>query len=110
MTNISNWPKLIHKATVKGSQWENIDPSHKDWKSSYVMLPFDEYQMGNLLGLLKRSHDHNNGDWYDEIISLIAASMDKLGIEKLVSNFGDEFGPADEIYNQVWAVEKDDES
>lgn len=80
MTDLSRWDELIKRASAPGTTADG-----------YIMLPFDEYKMGNLLGLLKRSTDKDNGDWFDELIATISTAMHLLHIKELHSNFGDTF-------------------
>ena len=85
MTDINNWYELIKMDYTE----HRYSITH--YNVTYVMLPFNEYQMGNLLGLLKRSKDKANGDWYWEVVDIIFATMKKLEIKELISNFGDTF-------------------
>lgn len=102
MSDTSNWPELIHRAVPGG--YEGAPPSQF---SSYAVVPLCEYQMGNLLGLLKRSRDKDNGDWFGELIAIVQVTMSKLGIKELRSNFGDTFtyeaGKLPDIFSQVYA-------
>lgn len=71
MTDIGNWPELIER---KGAHNE------------YVMVPLNEYQMGNLLDTLTQVQ--NTGDWYCELQDLIGVAMKRGDIEKVSSNRG----------------------
>lgn len=91
MTNIQNWDQLIRIDSIP-LRISGADPakySPRDYRSAYYMLPLNDYQLGNLAGLLKRSHAQDNGDWYYELFHIIEAAMRKLNIEELTNNFGD---------------------
>lgn len=77
MTDIGNWRDLIREDTV---QWNEFH------RASYIMLPVNAYQMGNLVDAL--SQVQKNGDWWGEWLDIIAATMKKLGINELRSNRG----------------------
>lgn len=68
MTDIGDWPKLIER------------------KDHYIMVPFNEYQMGNLVDALSLAED--TGDWFGECLDIIAAAMRFAGIKELASNRG----------------------
>jgi hypothetical protein len=68
MTDIGNWPDFIEK------------------KNYYIVVPLNEYQMGNLLDALTQAQD--NGDWWHELQDIIGVAMQKFGIETLSSNRG----------------------
>lgn len=90
MTDLCRWDELIkRKATPDGV--------------SKIMIPVDEYLLGNLMGLLKRSRPLANGDWFDEWISIVSQAMTNLSIPQLSSNFSDEFHQGklwQEVYSQ----------
>ena len=71
MTDIGNWPDLIEA------------------KAGYIMVPLNEYQMGNLLDALTQVPD--TGDWWHELQDLIGVAMKKNSIAKVGSNRGTEF-------------------
>ena len=64
------------------------------------MLPLNDYQLGNLAGLLKRSSSVDNGDWFYELFHIIEATMRKLNIEELNNNFGDTI-TLDNLYDLI---------
>ena len=68
----------------------DFDPNHISQTSDgrYFLLPFNEYQLGNLLGAIKRAE--YNGDWWWEIVTIVGTTMQKYGLT-LGSNWGDEF-------------------
>jgi hypothetical protein len=68
MTDIGNWPDFIEK------------------KDYYIVVPLNEYQMGNLLDALTQGQD--TGDWWHELQDIIGVAMQKFGIETLSSNRG----------------------
>ena len=68
MTDISNWPDLVE---VKGH---------------YVMVPLNEYQMGNLMDALTQAQD--SGDWWHELQDIVGVAMKKAGINEVRSNNG----------------------
>jgi hypothetical protein len=102
MTDIHEWPDLIRKDKL---------PAHSHFGNTgvyclgciggaeYVMLPFNEYQMGNLLAYFYGQwnatdtgmHPELNigtGDWWQEIPNVIACAMWKLDIKEVHSNNG----------------------
>lgn len=84
MTDIGNWPDLIEK------------------KGGYVMVPLNEYQMGNLLDALTQVP--NTGDWWAELQDLIGVAMKKADIEKVGSNRGLTFTRDDVLDRNIMAV------
>ena len=101
MTNISAWPKIIKKEKVGSSVLIDGRPIHEpiridgkliNQEQEFIMLPFDEYQITNLLGLMKRSPHLANGDWFNEILSLMIVAIEMYGIDLVkCNNFGDTF-------------------
>ena len=92
MSDINRWDELVQVVKLRArdtitDEWLSI----KDIPifSEYVQVPLNEYQMGNLLGMILRAQE--TGDWYQELISIIGVAMAKAGIEKITSNLGDEF-------------------
>ena len=55
----------------------------------FVKIQLDEYELGNLIGLMKRSSAHHNGDWFGQIVNKLQQSMFLLGLNELRNNFGD---------------------
>lgn len=93
MTDISAWHELVHVAQlIYRDAWTG--KSDKKVFSQYIMIPLNEYQMGNLLDALTQSHD--NGDWYHELQDIFGVAMEKAGITELRSNSGKIF-----TYDQV---------
>ena len=74
MTDIDNWRSLIHSAGKHGE---------------YLMVPLNEYQMGNLIDAIAQVND--TGDWYGEFCDIVAAAMRAKGIAVLGSNNGRTF-------------------
>ena len=74
MTDISNWRNLIY---IAGRYNE------------YLMVPLNEYQMGNLIDAIAQVKD--TGDWYGEFCDIVAAAMRAKGIKELSSNNGRTF-------------------
>ena len=68
MTDIGNWPDLIEQ------------------KNGYIMVPLNEYQMGNLLDALTQAQD--TGDWWYELQDIIGVAMKKFAIKEAGSNRG----------------------
>ena len=86
MTDIHGWQTLIGKETVgPHDTW-----SDKECRcgAEYYVLPFNSYQMGNLLGALIRTEA--TGDWWEEIIAIVRHAMEEYELE-LGSNWGDKF-------------------
>ena len=86
MTDISDWPTLIHRA---GVLHKYIDGVQSGYWNYYTMIPLNEYQMGNLLDALSQANE--NGDWYGELCDIIAVAMKKSNIKELTSNSGKVF-------------------
>jgi hypothetical protein len=78
MTDISDWPDLVH--------------IHDN--GPYVMVPLTAYQMGNLLDALTQSVD--SGDWWHELQDIVAVAMKRAGLKEVRSNSGKVF-----TYEQV---------
>jgi len=58
----------------------------------FIMLPFNEYQITNLLGLMKRSPHLANGDWFNEILSVMIVAIEMYNINLIdCNNFRDTF-------------------
>ena len=70
----------------------------------YYRIPLDAYQLGNLLGLLKRTKEHANGDWFWELVSMVSKTMEECGIEQLNNNFGDTFTKEQVLKGEIWAI------
>jgi hypothetical protein len=68
MTDISNWPELIRK------------------EGNYMVVPLNEYQMGNLIDALAQVPD--TGDWWSEIQDIVAVAMKYGCIDEVRSNTG----------------------
>ncbi len=88
MTDISNWPELVQcvKSSYNNPVTGKVDT---EFYCHYIMVPLNEYQMGNLLDALTQAT--NNGDWYGELQDIIAVAMEKKGIKELQSNGGKRF-------------------
>ena len=87
MTDISNWPDLVE---VKGH---------------YVMVPLNEYQMGNLMDALTQAQD--NGDWWHELQDIVGVAMKKAGINEVRSNNGLTFTQDQVAHRNVMASVKE---
>lgn len=96
MTDISNWSKFVNVVKLR---YRNIDGTYQDLPNGepvyfeYVQVPFNDYQIGNLLGALARSE--RNGDWWHEVLSILLVAMDEAGIKEIGNNFGDHFSIED---------------
>ena len=103
MTDIQHWPVLIEQKTIPMGYYKRDRGWVQDLDQliTYTMVPLTEYQMGNLLGLLKRSGDKDNGDWFWEFVNIIRAACQKLGVAELRSNFGDVFDMTCDLASQV---------
>jgi len=88
MTDISNWHELIQcaKASYNNLVTGKVDT---EFCCHYIVVPLNEYQMGNLLDALTQAT--NNGDWYGELQDIIAVAMEIKGIKELQSNSGKRF-------------------
>lgn len=77
MTDNGDWPALIGKHEGDGGR-------------NYYLVPLDDYQIANLLGMLGRevgSH-HHNGDWLYEVISVLGETVKRHNI-RFGNNYGD---------------------
>jgi hypothetical protein len=94
MTDISRWPELVQVVKLRqarpigGKGWQP-GPEGEPIFSEYALLPFNEYTLGHLLGMLARIPD--NGDWHDEMISMCCAAMNNWGLAEVTNNWGDTF-------------------
>lgn len=78
MTDITKWPKLVRKErTEKGTQFEPDGPQ----QGEYAMVPLDEYHLGNLVSLLRKTaSEHETGDWFHELIGRVEAVVERTDI------------------------------
>jgi len=112
MTDTSNWHQFIDRITKTINDESGLNRGEID--ETHIVVPLNEYQLGNLLGMLKRirgntyketcfnescnlypqPHEHTGsficGDWFNEILSIIIYTAKKFNLE-LGSNFGDRF-------------------
>lgn len=72
MTDFGPWEKLIAQSAVL----------------EYKLMPLNEYQIVNLLGVLVRAPQTNLGDFYWETLSVLGAMVEKFEIDS-TNNFGD---------------------
>lgn len=49
-------------------------------------IVLDEYELGNLIGLMLRAHDHDNGDWYCQVLRKLIESGIVLCEGRLLDN------------------------
>ncbi len=89
MTDINQWPELVQKVELRKRDYSTGKYLNPPYYVTYVIIPLNEYQIGNLLGALKRTEP--TGDWYYELISLITEAMEKLDLKEVRSNSGDIF-------------------
>ncbi len=121
LTDIGPWWRLIHKASradlrdpsapIKSSFGDDFETDYKGRHienpfQKYIMLPFGEYQMGNLLALfyvhgfrgsiphLPKQCNVNDGDWFHEIPYIIEQAILDFNLT-LHSNSGWEFERAE---------------
>ena len=80
MTDRGDWPDLIER------------------KGGYIMVPLNEYQIGNLLDAITQAQ--TTGDWWWEWVSICSATMQKLGIKEVGSNRGLTFS-VDNLYTEM---------
>jgi hypothetical protein len=71
MTDIGDWPEMVHV------------------KNHYVMVPLNAYQIGNLLDALTQSVD--SGDWWHELQDIMAVAMRVAEYKQVTSNNGKVF-------------------
>ena len=67
----------------------NFDSKMIDRKGIYYLTPLNEYQIGNLLGALRRVED--TGDWWWEVVNVFYQTARKYDQEFMRSNWGDVF-------------------
>lgn len=53
-------------------------------------ITLDLYEVSNLIGLLRRAREHDNGDWYCQTVRKLIEFCKKNGVKKFINNFGDE--------------------
>lgn len=84
MTDISNWWRAVHVMKIPNENaW---DGKEEDYLVARIMVPLNEYQMGNLIDAIAQVSD--TGDWYHEFISIVLRAMKVAGIKELRSNNG----------------------
>lgn len=96
MTDVSNWAKFVNvvKLRYRDTEGSYMDlPNGEPIYTEYVQVPFNDYQIGNLLGALARTD--RNGDWWNEVLSILLVAMDEAGIKEIGNNFGDRFSIED---------------
>ena len=92
MTDIGRWRDLVHAAqipirTIGGN---TVEEDGELQMSYYTVVPLTSYQMGNLVDAFSQDI-HVNGDWWGEILDIVAEGMKRSGIKKLRSNRGNEY-------------------
>ena len=87
MTDISNWWRAVH--IMKMPNEDAWDGSETDYSVERIMVPLNEYQMGNLIDAI--SQVQCNGDWYHEFIAIVLRAMKIAGIKRLSANSGRTF-------------------
>lgn len=123
MTDISKWHEFIEKVTkpFTTNGWNETVPEYNE---THIVVPLNEYQIGNLLGafikMMKQDklewkkrgelkESWNTGDWFDEVISVLAETMVKLEIKKVDANgFCYQF-VTEELQEMHWDLIKYDE-
>lgn len=96
MTDISNWPELIHVARATLSSIYDKENKPLGPGEEYVLIPLNPYQMGNLVDAIAQAED--TGDWWYEVLNIIVVAMDKWGLKELHSNRGNSY-TRDDIFN-----------
>lgn len=86
MTDISNWHEAIHIMKMRFKTWLSDDDNSFIER---IMVPINEYQMGNLIGALSRARE--DGDWYGELCDIIGYAMKFAEIKSIRSNDGQVF-------------------
>jgi len=87
MTDISGWPETVHiMKTLDRNPWTGEE---RDFPVERIMVPLNEYQMGNLIDAISQAED--NGDWFGEFCAIVARAMQVAGIKQLTSNRGRTF-------------------
>lgn len=54
-----------------------------------MIMQLDEYEIANLMGLLMRSADHDNGDWFCQVMHKLIEECKEQGFKIVRNNFGD---------------------
>lgn len=122
MTNVSPWSEFIEKVTkqFKFDGWGNPVP---EYNFTQIVVPLDEYQIGNLFGAFTRmmkedkegwekKHTRRSwrtGDWFDEVISVLAETMVKLEIKEVGANTFVYPFVTEELQKMHWDLIKYDE-
>jgi hypothetical protein len=91
VTDISNWYETIH--IMKIMHRDALSGEHDGTLSEYLMVPLNEYQMGNLIDAVAQVDA--TGDWYGEFCDIVAHAMRFMGIAELRSNRGNTYTVAD---------------
>jgi hypothetical protein len=91
VTDISNWYETIH--IMKIVHRNALSGEHDGTPSEYLMVPLNEYQMGNLIDAIAQVDA--TGDWYGEFCDIVAHAMRFMGIAELRSNRGNTYTVAD---------------
>lgn len=92
MTDISDWPSTVHIMKTRArNPWTGEE---RDGLEERIMVPLNEYQMGNLIDAIAQVND--TGDWWGEFCGIVARAMQVAGIKQIGSNNGRTF-----TYEQV---------
>ena len=89
MTDISQWDSLVHVAQLRVGDIISGKPYEPPVFSRYIVVPLNEYQMGNLIDAIGQVQD--TGDWYGEFCNIVEIAMLKAGISEITSNRGHKF-------------------
>lgn len=69
MTNVSHWHKLILRAFSEDG-------------AEFILTPLNQYQICNLLGLMVRVEQYDNGDWRHEFGTILTECLTNLAASK----------------------------
>ena len=87
MTDISNWHEAVHIMQIPHrNAWTGKED---DFLIRLIMVPLNEYQMGNLIDAISQVQD--TGDWYGEFCDIVARAMRVANLKELSSNRGNKF-------------------
>lgn len=80
MTDISDWPGLVHLARLRARNHDGtwLDFGGAPRFSEYVLVPLNDYQLSALRRVLLEQA-HPDGDWHGELLAITNVAADKAG-------------------------------
>ena len=93
MTDLSQWDSLVHVVELRNGDVISGKFSEPPSFSRYILVPLNEYQIGNLIDAIGQVQD--NGDWWGEFCNIVETAMIKAGVSEITSNRGNNYTIAD---------------